>query len=235
MWDEGNSRDFVDYGRYFVPERERQMAVVAGLIPATDEPFQVVELCCGEGLLAEVILDRYPACSLFGLDGSATMRRAARARLVRFGGRFRCRDFDLADSAWTDITGPIQAVVSSLCIHHLDGQGKQALFSQVHRALAPGGAFIVADLIQPAGDLGLESAAQGWDDAVRLQAARESDQQAIFDNFRQMQWNHFRTPDPFDKPSGLLEQLKWLESAGFVEVDVYWMEAGHAIYGGRQG
>jgi len=93
----------------------------------------------------------------------------------------------------------------------------------------------VADLIQPAGDLGLESAAQGWDDAVRLQAARESDQQAIFDKFRQMQWNHFRTPDPFDKPSGLLEQLKWLESAGFVEVDVYWMEAGHAIYGGRQG
>jgi hypothetical protein len=32
----------------------------------------------------------------------------------------------------------------------------------------------------------------------------------------------------------LLDQLKWLEGAGFVDVDVYWMRAGHAIFGGRK-
>jgi tRNA (cmo5U34)-methyltransferase len=37
-----------------------------------------------------------------------------------------------------------------------------------------------------------------------------------------------------DKPSPIFEQLKWLETAGFTAVDVYWMQAGHAIYGGQK-
>ena len=41
-------------------------------------------------------------------------------------------------------------------------------------------------------------------------------------------------PDPMDKPSGLFEQLGWLEAAGFEAVDVYWLKAGHAIYGGQR-
>jgi hypothetical protein len=41
-------------------------------------------------------------------------------------------------------------------------------------------------------------------------------------------------PDDIDKPSRLLDQLKWLEQAGFADVDVYWMLAGHAIFGGRK-
>jgi tRNA (cmo5U34)-methyltransferase len=37
-----------------------------------------------------------------------------------------------------------------------------------------------------------------------------------------------------DQPSGLYEQLCWLEEAGFSAVDVVWLKAGHAIYGGWQ-
>jgi hypothetical protein len=37
-----------------------------------------------------------------------------------------------------------------------------------------------------------------------------------------------------DKPSRLSDQFRWLEEAGFAEVDVFWMQAGHAIYGGRR-
>ena len=39
-------------------------------------------------------------------------------------------------------------------------------------------------------------------------------------------------PEDLDKPSCLLNQLKWLELAGFVDIDVYWMSAGHAIFSG---
>jgi tRNA (cmo5U34)-methyltransferase len=46
----------------------------------------------------------------------------------------------------------------------------------------------------------------------------------------------YRYPDVdgIDKPSHLLDQLKWLEQAGFAEVDVFWMQAGHALFGGRK-
>ncbi len=46
----------------------------------------------------------------------------------------------------------------------------------------------------------------------------------------------YRYPDvdDIDKPSRLLDQLKWLEQAGFADVDVFWMQAGHALFGGRK-
>jgi hypothetical protein len=37
-----------------------------------------------------------------------------------------------------------------------------------------------------------------------------------------------------DKPSGIFEQLRWLAAAGFTAVDAYWLQAGHAIYGGQK-
>jgi tRNA (cmo5U34)-methyltransferase len=40
--------------------------------------------------------------------------------------------------------------------------------------------------------------------------------------------------DPVDKMSPLFDQLKWLEQAGFASVDVFWMRAGHAIFGGSK-
>lgn len=47
---------------------------------------------------------------------------------------------------------------------------------------------------------------------------------------------HFIDPEPdaVDKPSRLLGQLVWLRDAGLMAVDVYWMKAGHAIFGGRK-
>lgn len=52
MWTEQASRAFLDYGRYFVPERAYQIQAMVDLIPTTEEPFHILELACGEGLLA---------------------------------------------------------------------------------------------------------------------------------------------------------------------------------------
>lgn len=54
-----------------------------------------------------------------------------------------------------------------------------------------------------------------------------------YERFRRRQCNIFRYPDPFDKPSPLYDQLAWLKAAGFAAVDVFWLGAGHAIYGGQ--
>ncbi|MGF1622446.1 MAG: hypothetical protein ACFCUR_17785 [Rhodomicrobiaceae bacterium] len=49
-----------------------------------------------------------------------------------------------------------------------------------------------------------------------------------FNAFEKADWNYFRQPpDDFDKPSTLTEQLDWLRGAGFADVDVHWMMAGH--------
>jgi methylase of polypeptide subunit release factors len=56
-WTEKVSRTFMDYGRYFVPGRDRQMQMIAALLP-NDDPGAILELCCGEGLLGAGVADQ---------------------------------------------------------------------------------------------------------------------------------------------------------------------------------
>jgi tRNA (cmo5U34)-methyltransferase len=231
-WSEDSSQHFIDYAAYFVPDRAAQLETICQLLPATPEPFHVVELCCGEGLLAHAILERFARCSFHGYDGSSTMLEATRAVLRPFGARFTLHLFDLAAANWRSFPWPVQAVVSSLAIHHLDGDQKRALYRDLYRLLDPGGALIIADLIQPVHAVGVQLAARVWDEAVRQTALALDGNLAAFDTFQSDQWNIYHYPDPMDQPSGLYEQLRWLEDAGFSAVDIYWLKAGHAIYGG---
>jgi tRNA (cmo5U34)-methyltransferase len=236
-WDEQNSQTFIDLGRYAVPEREWQIAAFGDLIGAPAGPFTIVELCCGEGLLAAALLERFPQATVIGYDGSPAMLAQATARLAGYDARFQPRQFDIADTSWRAQAGPAHAVVSSLAIHHLDGPQKQALFRDVYGMLEPGGALIIADVIAPASPAAAALAADAWDAAVRRRSLELDGDLRGYELFEREQWNMYRHPDPadtIDHPSSLLDQLNWLAQAGFAEVDAYWLQAGHALFGGRK-
>jgi ubiquinone/menaquinone biosynthesis C-methylase UbiE len=233
-WNEESSQVFVDYGKYFVPERETQIETICDLIEPADEPFAILELCCGEGLLAEALLKRFPEATVYGYDGSDYMLQQAGQRLKEFGERFQSQVFDLPSQDWRATVPPVRAVVSSLAIHHLDGMQKQTLYRDVYKMLEDGGVFVIADIIQPTNPRATKLAAKAWDEAARQRSLELDGNLKAFEFFKREEWNYFEYPDPIDKPSGLFEQLKWLEQAGFSEVDTYWLKAGHAIYGGRK-
>jgi tRNA (cmo5U34)-methyltransferase len=233
-WDEQSSKLFMDFGRYFVPEREQQIRIICDLIPPLDEPFHILELCSGEGLLAGALLERFPQAMVHALDGSTGMLQASERRLAQYGERFAPARFDLHAREWREPSWPLHAVVSSLAIHHLDGEEKRQLYADVYRMLSKGGVLLIADLILPAGRAGARVAARLWDEAVRERALELDGDSAAFDYFQREKWNYYEFPDSFDKPSSLFEHFKWLEQAGFTEVDAYWLKAGHAIYGGRK-
>ncbi len=233
-WDEGTSSQYLDYGKYFIPGREQQMQIMVDLLRGMPRAARVLELCCGEGLLAELIVRAYPEVQYLGLDGSARMLEKAAQRLSPFGERARLGAFELADSSWRKLEAPVGAVVSSLAIHHLDGLGKQNLFSDVYSMLERDGAFIVADMVEPAAEPGRRVAADGWDEVVRQRSLALDGNSAGLDFFNDERWNSYRYPDPddIDHPSRLFDQLKWLEQAGFKGIDVHFFQAGHAIFSG---
>lgn len=234
-WSEENSRFFTEYAQYFVPDRDGQIHILCSLIPDPGEPFRILELGCGDGRLAGGLLERFPACSLTGLDGSHEMLRAARQHLAPFGDRFLPGKFDLAEQGWRQTQTPYQAIVSSLAIHHLDDPHKARLYQDLYALLQPGGVLLVADVIRPAGPLGQAYAAESYDEAVRRQSLELSGSLHAYEQFNRERWNLFRYPgDPGDQPSLLLDHLKWLELAGFHAVDVFWLRAGHAIFGGTR-
>lgn len=234
LWTKEDTEFFIDFGNYFVPERALQFRIICDLIPNSQKENHILDLCCGEGLLAAEILRKFPECVVYGYDGSDEMLRNASVRSRKFKSRFKPKLIDLASSDWRDKNLRLTAIVSSLAIHHLDPGQKQVLFKDVFEMLDIGGVFLVADLIKPVNEPGWKLAARLWDKTVHQRAVEVDDNPGVFEKFNKNKWNYFRFPDPADRPSTLFEQLKWLEEAGFVEIDVYWMKAGHAVFGGRK-
>jgi hypothetical protein len=148
-----------------------------------------------------------------------------------FDARIRVRNFDLAALDWWDLMRGADVVLSSLCVHHLNDAKKQYLYKAVAERMNDSGAFFVADLVQPTHDASRRLAAEQWDDVAKAHADAAGFPER-FDLFVDSQWNHYRFPDPADRPSALFHHLVWLKHAGFTAVECFWLYAGHAVYGG---
>jgi tRNA (cmo5U34)-methyltransferase len=234
-WTEADSQTFVDDGAVFVPSRDEQMATLCALVPGRpDEAFAVAELGAGAGVLARAVLDTFPRCRYLALDGSATMRAELARTLAPYGDRVVVRPFDLGARDWrVGLPAPLRCVLASLVVHHLPATGKRRLFVDLARRLEPGGALLLADVVEPVSAAVREAFARQWDDAARTQSVALTGGLAAFERFQAGGWNFYRgAPEPYDQPSRADEQLRWLRAAGFATVDCVWMRAGHAIFGG---
>ena len=231
-WTTENSEVYRQLAQVAVPFRTEQIATLLTLMPFPRESvFRVVELASGEGYLSQAILQAFPNAQVLALDGDESMRQATLVRLAGYGSRGSVEAFDMYKPDWYELAQDADVLVSSLCVHHLNGTEKQALFHAVYKGLSERGALLFADLVRPMRSEANELFAATWDRTARTQAA-ERGEPAAYEAFQREHWNLYRHPDPFDKPSGLFEQLLWLNEAGFVTVDCFWMHAGHAIYGG---
>lgn len=216
-----------------VPSREDQLATLLTLMPfAQNDEFTVVELASGEGRLSYAVLDAFPKASVLALDYEASMREETANRLTLFGNRARVDTFDMKQNDWYDRVAGADVVVSSLCIHHLTGDEKQAMFHAVQDKMSTRGAFLIADLILPQRPQANEVFRATWDESAKQASLELTGDTTVFERFEDEDWNYYRVPDDFDKPSPLFHQLQWLTDAGFQQVDCFWMQAGHAIYGG---
>ncbi len=232
-WGEADSRLFIERGRVYTPRRDEMAATLLDLIPAeADESFLAVELGFGAGWLSAALLARFPQARVLGLDGSPAMLDAARQTLAPYTDRVELRPFRLEDQDWRAGLSDVRVVLSSLVVHHLDDAGKQALFADLYAALAPGGALLLADLVAPTSEAARRAYAAAWDAETRRQSVELTGDMGAYEEFVRTQWNLYHTPDPMDTPSALPDQLRWLTEIGYSGVDVFWLRAGHAVYGG---
>lgn len=104
---------------------------------------RILDLGTGTGVTARRVLGVHPQARLVGIDVSPTMLAAAR-RVLPAEAELRVARFEDPLPP-----GPFDLVVSALAVHHLDGAGKADLFRRVATALAPGGRFVLGDLIVP--------------------------------------------------------------------------------------
>lgn len=104
----------------------------------------ILDLGVGAGETAARILEVHPDARLVGVDSSRDMLDAAAGLLT--SKRAALVQQDLNDPL---PEGPFDLVVSALAIHHLEGDAKATLFERVAGRLAPGGRFVIGDVIVP--------------------------------------------------------------------------------------
>ena len=234
QWTNNDSNKFLGMADVITPSRAEQMMMLASLIPATDnESFQVVELGCGGGELASVMLGKFKSSQYLGLDGSTVMLDAARDRTRSFGNRAHYQQFDLAGHEWRQqLPRSVRCFVSSLVVHHLTDEGKQTLYRDLYDALEPGGAVLLIDIVMPQHPIAQRAVGALWDTIVREQSMLMTGTNKIFEEFMTDGWNCYSHPDEMDRPASLFHQLQWITEIGFTDVDCFWQRAGHAVFGG---
>src|SRR4051794_16950087 len=139
-WDPDGYADLV---RAEVPDYDRVQEEVVDATRGRDATA-ILELGTGTGETARRLLEAHPAARLVGLDSSAEMLAAARRALDP--ARVDLRLQRLEDAL---PRGPFALVVGVFAVHHLRAEGKAGLFTRVARELAPGGRFVLADVVVP--------------------------------------------------------------------------------------
>ena len=208
-------------------ERKRAEArrLMADLLPFGDDAeFTFLDLGAGTGAASRAILERHPRATAIMADFSAQMMAAGEPEMAPFAGGYRTVEFDMTTGQWpAGIPASLDAIVTSMCVHHLTDERKQGLFAEIFGRLVPGGWFLNYDPVRPDHPV-VEAAWQRAGDREDPEAAhrrqhRTPEQQARWEN-------HVRFIIPLD------QQLGYLRSAGFAGIDVFWKKLENVIYGG---
>lgn len=208
-------------------DAERRV-MMAELLPfAADEPFTFVDLGAGTGAAARTVLDHYSAAQAVLADFSPQMMAQGKVELEPYTSRYTYVEFDLtAIGAWpASIPDPVDAVISSLSVHHLKDERKQSLFAEIFAHLAAGGWYLNYDPVLPP-DTVVEEAWLRAGDRRDPTAADKRRHRTPEEQFRYE--NHVRYMIPLEP------QVGFLRAAGFEGVDIFWKELDFAIYGGRR-
>ncbi|SFJ29558.1 class I SAM-dependent methyltransferase [Thermoflavimicrobium dichotomicum] len=235
VWEEDDTQVFLEMGELFTPRRTEIRESIIRMIPKKKEDaFVAVDIGCGQGWLSEAVLRQFPHAEVIALDGSEQMLNRAQQLLEKYQERVSFQKFRLENPNWiSSLSKSVDCFLSSLVIHHLNDQEKRVLFKQLYQSLNPNGVLLIADLVRPRSDWQRNYWEFAWEEEVKRQSIEKFGDLRGYDAFIKEEWNLYRHPDdPVDKPSSLYDQLQWLTEAGFQGVDVFWLKAGHAVFGG---
>ncbi len=204
-----------------------QWRLMAQLLPF-DEQADVtfLDLGAGTGAATRAILERHPRSTAILADFSREMMGAGEAELRPFTGRYRYVEFDMLAGVWPDdIPAAVDAVVTSLCVHHLPDERKRSLFGEIFEHLRPGGWYLSYDPVLAENPVVAATWTRVNDkenpEAARKRLHRTPQEQARYEN-------HVRYISRLDL------QLDYLRSAGFEGVEVWWKRLDYVIVGGNR-
>ena len=199
-----------------IPGCDAFYGCAVNLVPAN--ATHILELGAGSGLFTQLLRDRLPQAQIHLMDFSGAMLSLAQQRL----GDDSQLTYQQADYLTEPFPHRLSAVVSSLSIHHLDDEGKRAVFRKAYNALLPNGVFVNAEQVAGPTPALEERYKSLWLEQVR--AAGATEQQVNESLYRQQE----------DRCASVEDQLLWLRQAGFADADCWYKQNRFAVLAGTR-
>lgn len=202
------SADYTDMIYRCVPRYEEMLWALFYYLPQNFQPKRILELGCGTGNLSLKLKQQFPDAELVLTDISPDILAQCKQRLgtdsnIRYEqADFRTMEFE-ADS--------FDLVTSTISIHHLTDPEKRDLFERVYAWMKPHGIFTYSDQFAGVNAEIYQRHIDRWKEASMALGSTEAEWQTWMDH---QKLNDYHAP--------VVEQINWLDQAGFAELDVPW-------------
>ncbi len=224
-------KEYLDNAEAYVPFRHSMLEMLRLFylhFIKGNRTKKILDLGCGDGVIAEVILSADDGVRVTLVDGADEMLKKARER---FSGnenvKYVCASFqELVVGSL--LPADFDLAVSSLAIHHLEPEQKEALFRYVFSRLNSGGYFVNIDVVRgPTDEL------EGWYMEVWKEWIEERKRAGMTDqDFSDISRRYQENED--NRPDTLEFQLESLKKAGFEQVDCYYKYGVFTVFGGKK-
>jgi tRNA (cmo5U34)-methyltransferase len=200
--------------RQLIPCFDEFYGIATDFVHCESNAPRILDLGAGTGLFSSLIRRKYPNASLTLIDLSEEMLKEAQSRF----GVDPTVSYIAADYSSYPYTEKYDAVISSLSIHHLTHPAKRAMFRTIHQLLKEGGSFVNAD--QAAGSTPY------WDHYYMTKWKESIWQSGL--NADAIEASIKRRS--FDINATIVDQLDWLNEAGFVNSDCVYKNNSFAVF-----
>lgn len=225
--------DFLTKTREARPFQTEQHDIMLRLISKSQPTVNnFIDLGCGDGILANTVLNKYSHANGLLLDYSPSMLNAAKNRMGHFNNQ-RIIQSDLSNGNWQDIViNKPEVVVSGYAIHHLKNGRKYELFEEIFNVLKPGGIFINMEHVASTSKLGNSLFNELTVDTQHAKLTKEGKNQNKTDLMKE----HLNRPDQLENILlPVTTQCDWLKEIGYIDVDCYFKCFEFAVYAGIKG
>jgi len=201
-----------------VPQYLEQNLILYNLLPREVRNYRVLDLGCGNGILSELVFQKFPQSFVVGFDLTADMLTAYEKKLVHQAGCFELRQGDFRIDP---IGEEYDIIIAGLTLHHLTWEERRRFYEILYLALKPGGRFLARDIIIDEDKAVARDHYVYWKEFMKSQG---EDPELWYSKHLDK-----------DHPVTLSDHFAWLRQAGFSKVACHWRLYNFAITAAQKG